>query len=81
MLPAIVFHFDRVNCEKLAIGLSAHLEGQEREARAKDGTQDKINTLDRQLEVEKKWYLRHARDAESKIETKNLAEGIQPKDI
>lgn len=37
---------------------------------------DKIRALEAQLEVEKKWYEKHARDAESKIETRNLPEDI-----
>ena len=76
MLPAIVFHFDRIRCEQLAIDLSRQLEGEERAVREKDGTLEKINNLARQIEIEKKWYLRHARDEYSKLDTKNLPESI-----
>lgn len=39
MLPAIVFHFDRVNCVHLARLLSDRLAGEETAEREKDGTQ------------------------------------------
>lgn len=76
MLPAIVFHFDRMNCVHLAELLNERLAGEEVQEREKDGTQEKIRALEAQLEVEKKWYEKHARDAESKIETRNLPEGV-----
>eukprot|EP00026_Physarum_polycephalum_P000260 Phypoly_transcript_00260.p1 GENE.Phypoly_transcript_00260~~Phypoly_transcript_00260.p1 ORF type:complete len:1826 (+),score=425.65 Phypoly_transcript_00260:56-5533(+) len=74
MLPAIVFHFDRVNCVHLAELLAQRLTAEETEAREKDGTQEKIRALEAQIEFEKKRYEKHARDAQSKIETKNLPE-------
>ena len=76
MLPAIVFHFDRVNCVHLAELLAKRLATEETESREKDGTQDKIRALEAQIEFEKKRYEKHARDAQSKIETKNLPENI-----
>jgi hypothetical protein len=76
MLPAIVFHFNRQNCVYFAEALAKRFAAEETDSREKDGTQEKIRALQAQIELEKKWYEKHARDAEVKLDTKNLPENI-----